>query len=211
MTRKIDPWYWCAITLFKLYFKLFHRLRIYGVDDIYRGAAFIASNHASFYDPPLISATWPEDVHFLARKLLFSNRFFGFLIRKLHAHPIHGSARDAATFKIIEDLVKDNQKVVIFPEGSRSLSGHLHSLKPGLAMLALRTNTPIIPLYIRGTFEAWPANSRWPKIGKNLDCVFGKPLFPNAYQNLEKKEAIRTMTQDVHTAIDNLRIWLESQ
>ena len=72
-------------------------------------------------------------------------------------------------------------------------------------MLALRAGCPIIPVYIHGTFEAWSRHRKWPRFGSELICVYGEPIFPEAYAHLEKKQAREEMTQEVQRSLEGLR------
>ncbi|WP_068468968.1 lysophospholipid acyltransferase family protein [Candidatus Protochlamydia phocaeensis] len=202
--------YWIVLYCAKGYFKLFHRCRIYGKQNIVPGSAILAPNHTSFFDPPLIGACCPEEVHYLARASLFRHFLFGWFLKHLNAHPVHGSAQDIYSFKIICQLLSEGKKVVIFPEGIRSEDGTLNPIKSGIAMLALRMHCPIIPIYISGTFEAWPRQRRFPKIGPPITCVFGSPILVDAYLHLNKKDAQEQLTKRVQQSIGELRNWLEA-
>jgi 1-acyl-sn-glycerol-3-phosphate acyltransferase len=191
------------------YFRLFYRFSVYGTDYPYQGKAILASNHTSFLDPPLIGGTWPEEVHFLARASLFHNPVCSWLLSHLNAHPIHGTAQDIESFRLVCKLLQEGNKVVIFPEGERSATGQLQSIKSGIAMLALRMHCPIIPVYIRGTFEAWPRQSRWPKFGTTIVCVFGRPIFSHIPPEMNKKQMQEMITKQVQRKLEELRLWLE--
>lgn len=179
--RKIAPmsWryyfvYWCA----KIYFKLFFRLKVYGTENFTRGSAIIAANHVSFFDPPILSASCPEEVHFLAKSSLFDIPIFGRFIAALNAHPVDRSASDTQTFRRLIELLSVGNKVIIFPEGERSMTGEMLPLERGLAFLASKANCRIIPAYIAGAFEAWPRERKWPKFFGKITVVFGKPILP---------------------------------
>ncbi len=191
-------------------FRLFYRCDIYGIEKPYRGGAIIAPNHASFLDPPLICAFWPEEMHFLARASLFNSRLMKWLLPKLHSHPVTGSAQDIQSMRMICQLLKGGNKVVIFPEGFRTEGGQMQPIKAGVSMLALRVGCPIIPVYINGTFEAWPKHSRWPKMNIKIACVFGKPIDSEAYQGMQKKQAQDEMAKALQLAIENLKTWYEN-
>jgi len=205
----MNIFFWFAISLFKTCFFVFYRYKVYGIQHPYRGGAIIAPNHASFLDPPLIAAAWSEETHYLARSTLFKRSWANFILRKLNAHPVNGSAQDLSSFKIICQLLNEDKKVVIFPEGVRSSDGQLQPIKTGVAMLALRTKRPIIPTYIHGTFEAWPRSNKWPHISGRVSCVFGKPIFVDSYSNLDKKQAQELLTQELSQSIKRLQIWFE--
>lgn len=189
----------------RCFFRLFYRLSIYGIEVPYQGKAILAPNHASFLDPPLIGVAWPEEVHFLARANLF--RYWGWksLLSHLNAHPVHGTAQDIESFRLICQLLGEGKKVVIFPEGERSATGELQTIKSGIGMLALRMQCPIIPVYISGTFEAWPKHNRWPKFNSSITCVFGSPIFPKFSSEMNKKQMQEALAQEVQKQLEELR------
>lgn len=197
--------------LLRKFFHLFYRLSIYGVSDPYKGKAILAPNHASFLDPPLIGGLWPEDVHFLARASLFRFTVSKNILMNLNAHPVNGTVQDIDSFRLICRLLSEGEKVVIFPEGERSETGEIQKVKSGIAMLALRMQCPIIPVYISGTFEAWPKHSRWPKFGKCIQCVFGNPIFPESFPEMNKKQIQLKMTEQIELQWDEMRLWLGQQ
>ncbi len=158
------------------FFKLLYRHKIYGLKNVPPGAAILAANHVSFYDPPILSTSTPYEVHFLARKTLFDSIVLGPLIRRLNAHPVSGKAQDVAVFKTIVRLMKEGKKVIIFPEGKRSLNGTLQPIKPGISLLISRTGAAVVPAYLHGTFEVWPSGKKFPKLFGKTACVFGKPM-----------------------------------
>jgi 1-acyl-sn-glycerol-3-phosphate acyltransferase len=196
--------------LFRFCFYSFYRYRIYGCENPYQGAAIIAPNHISFLDPPLISAAWPEDTHFLAKASLFQSAWGAWLFPRLNTHPVQGSEQNLDTFRMICQLLKQGKKVVIFPEGQRSATGKLQALKSGASMLALRMHCPIIPTYIVGTYDAWPRNQRWPRLNARVSCVFGQPIFPHDPAHQTKKAAQEELSLQVQKKIEALRAWYEA-
>lgn len=208
----MNIFYRLAVYFLRGYFSLFYRYRVYGIESIPSGAAIIAPNHHSFLDPPLLAALWPErEIHFLARTSLFSYFPLGVLLRNLNTHPVEGTAQDIASIKLVYKLLSNKQKVVIFPEGIRSTDGNLQPIKMGVAMLALKARCPIIPVYIKGTFESWPRGQAWPSIGRTLEIAIGQPLDIEAYQRLEKKQAQKALTERLRIALENLKKGLEEK
>jgi len=198
----------CAI--FKAYFRIFYRHKVYGQKHVISGKAIIAPNHTSFLDPPLIAISWPEEVSFLARKTLFSSSLFASLIHRLNAYPVSGTAQDLSSFKLISQLLQENKKVVIFPEGVRSLDGNISSIKSGVGMLAMRNQCPIIPVYIHGCYEIWNRTRRFPKLFGKTACVFGSPVDWKQFNHLEKKKAQEMIGENVRSAIQGLKAWYEA-
>jgi 1-acyl-sn-glycerol-3-phosphate acyltransferase len=203
--------YWTVLWLTKWYFKIFFRHRVYGLEhSFYQGGAILAANHSSFFDPPIVAISWPQEVHFLARETLFSHFLFGSLIRALNAHPVSGNASDVSTFKMICELLKKDKKVVLFPEGTRSLDGTLSTIKPGIGLLISRTNSAIIPAYIHGSYTAWNRRSRLPRLWGKTACVFGTPLLWKEFAHLDKKEAHQALATRLTQAILDLKNWYDS-
>ncbi len=194
---------WC-------FFKLFYRHKIYGHEHFYKDAAIIAGNHSSFYDPPILAISWPEEVHFLARESLFKNRFFGGLIRKLNAHPVSGDPSDIGVFKLICGLLADGKKIILFPEGKRGDTDQLQELKPGIAMLVSRSKSAVIPAYIHGTFSIFSHFRKFPKLWGHTACVYGTPILWSQFAHLDKKEAQKALTEKLSESINALRAWYES-
>lgn len=201
----MKPFFRFTTLLLWIFFHLFYRCKIYGTKNPIRGSAIIAPNHTSFFDPPIIGMAWPEETHFLARASLFKPFYMGWLLRSLNSHPVEGSSQDIQSFKILCRLLSEGKKVVIFPEGERSHDGELLTIKSGVAMLALRMKSPIIPTYIEGAYEAWPRDSRFPKLGSKITCIFGEPIPIEPYLGMPKKEAQEAISKRVQEEIIKLK------
>lgn len=197
--------YYCA----KLFFKLFYGLRIYGLSHFRAGAAIIAANHASFYDPPVISVSCPQEVHFLARESLFRIPILGRMIRSLNSHPVARDASDVQTFKQLIQLLQHGKKVILFPEGQRSWDGQLLPLEKGLAFLVYKARCGVLPVYVSGTFAAWKRGVKFPKLFGKISCVFGSPIEWEEFEGLDKREAMERITQRTAEAIRSLKEWLK--
>jgi len=201
--------YWLVYSFARLFFKIFFRLRVFGVNHFRSGAGIIAGNHCSNYDPPVLSISCPEEVHFLAKKSLFRVPFLGKLIRILNSHPIAGDSADTKTLKQVLLFLQQNKKVLLFPEGSRSLDGNLQPLQRGLSFIVKKAQCPIFPCYIEGTFSAWPVNRRFPKLFGKISCVFGSPIEWRNFEGLEKKEMDKQITERTAESLKQLKKWLE--
>lgn len=201
----MNLFYWCTLYVVKAFFFLFYRHRVFGLQNVPKGAAILAPNHVSYYDPPIVAISIPEEISFLARDTLFDSWILGPIMRWLNTYPVSGSASDLGSFKTICKLLNEGKKVVIFPEGERSWEGRLNPLQQGVAMLAFRCNCPIIPVYIKGAYEAFP-RGKVPKLWGRTSCAFGEPLYPATYADLDKKSAQSAMTQDLEKALQDLQL-----
>ncbi|OGF97643.1 MAG: hypothetical protein A2Z06_01185 [Candidatus Glassbacteria bacterium RBG_16_58_8] len=142
------------------------------------GPIILASNHRSYFDPPLIGISVDREVHFMAKSELFSFRPFGRLIASLNAHPVRRGQKDSAAVDEMVELLKRGEAVVIFPEGTRQRGrGGVGRAKSGVARLALSTGAPIMTVYIRGSREKWKALFRL----KPVRVYFGRVIEPETY------------------------------
>lgn len=178
--------------------KILFRLKVYGKENVnkVKGAAIFAPNHASFLDPPLSAVASPRPLQFFARHTLFRNRFFGTLITHLNAIPVHREAPEIGEFKALLKLLKQDKLVLLFPEGTRTMSGEHQEAKSGLGFIALKARVPIIPVYIHGSYEAWPKEARFPRFTK-ISITIGEPISLDHWLN--KKS---TDKKDYHEIVD---------
>jgi len=121
------------------------------------GGLVIASNHVSFWDPPLVGAAILREAHFLAKEELFSTPLLGPLIRSVNAIPIRRGMADLSGMSRAIAAMKGGGALLMFPEGSRMRDGELHPARPGVGMMAVHADVPIVPCFISGS--NWP--SRW--------------------------------------------------
>src|SRR5438552_5797557 len=109
----------------KVLFRALYSHEVYLPEQLlYNQGAIIAANHASFLDPPLIAVSWPEPIHFLARKELFEKPLLQPIITGLNAHPL-GGTNDLSSLKLACKLLQEGKKILVFPEGTRSHDGKL--------------------------------------------------------------------------------------
>jgi cytidylate kinase len=198
--------YWMA----RCFFKLFFRLKIYGLSHFRPGAGLIAANHCSNFDPPVLSISCPEEVHFLGKESLFRIPLLGSLIRVLNTHPVARGASDIQVFKQMIHLLGEGKKLIVFPEGSRSWDGQLQPLERGLSFLAQKAQCTIYPAYLAGTFQAWRRGQKVPRLWGRMSCVFGTPIEWREFEDLPKKEATEKLTLRVEEVLRSLREWFES-
>jgi cytidylate kinase len=191
----------------KLFFKLFYRHKVYGLEHFFPGGALISSNHTSFYDPPILAISWPEEVHFLARETLFKHPLFGRFIYAINARPVKGTAKDIVVFKTICNLLSEDKKIIIFPEGTRSYENTLGEVKPGISFFVCRTQKAIVPAYIDGAYEVWNRKRKFPKLFGKTACVFGSPILSTDFDHLDKKETEQAIAIALQQKIQALRQW----
>lgn len=127
------------------------------------GGLVIASNHISFWDPPLIGSALPRECHFLAKEELFATPLLGPVIHSLNAIPIRRGLADLSGMSRAIEVLKRGEALLMFPEGSRMRDGELHPARPGVGMMAVSADVPILPCFISGSGRPgkwWNRSSR---------------------------------------------------
>ena len=117
--------------------------------------AVLVANHMSMADVFLLIATLPPQVHFVAKKSLFSLPWFGQLLHVAGFIPIDRSNRQRAIASLEQAArrIRDGYPVLVFAEGTRSRDGRLQPFKKGAFHLALRAEVPVMPIAVSGTWS----------------------------------------------------------
>lgn len=187
--------YWMGRTSYLLLFKLLWRLEVRGQENIPKqGGVLFAANHMSYADPPLVAVGSNRTLYFFAKEELFRIPIFGWLIKQTNAFPVKRYEHDIGAFKRAQQLLENGQVVLLFPEGRRSKTGVMGKAKPGVGMLAYKTNVPVVPVYI--------SNSNQLKQFKKVKVTFGPPIYPAPLEN--EKEQYQFFSDAVMDSIANL-------
>lgn len=189
-------------------FRLFYRMKITGEENIPLNSGIMyMSNHASYLDPPLLSAmSWKRQLNFMARDTLFKNPFFGGFIRAVGAIPIKRGTVDRKSWGALIDRIAEGGAVVFFPEGTRTPDGEMREGKPGTGMLIHASRAKVLPAYIKGSYEAWPKGRALPRLFKTIEVHYGKPMSFDAYFDKEgSREVYEEITKLVTDEIRKIR------
>ncbi|QBG46942.1 1-acyl-sn-glycerol-3-phosphate acyltransferase [Verrucomicrobia bacterium S94] len=177
--------YQASTRVFKLFLLIWHRLRIRGAENIPdRGGVLLASNHASFLDPPVVGVGYRgRPVHFMARDTLWNSKFGSWWMDHVGCIPVSRGTGDIKALKLTIKALKEGKAVSMFPEGTRTEDGELQEAKGGIGFIIEKSGCVVVPAYIDGTFEAYPKGARFIKPRK-LTVTYGKPITQEEFKAL---------------------------
>lgn len=155
---------------------MYCRWRVYTPENVpARGPVILASNHASFLDPPLIGSAVQREINYLARESLFRFPGIGWLLRTVNAVPVDREGGGAAGLRVILDRLLKGGAIILFPEGTRTRTGELQPAKSGIGLTVIKSNAPVVPVRVFGTFEAFGRRHCFPRPVK-VAVKFGTPI-----------------------------------
>ena len=178
--RSIRFYKFIRSVLFSFY-KVFFGFKCYGFDRVpspedNRGV-ILAPNHSSFLDPPVLGISLKRPVTYLAKEYLFRAFFIGFVLRKVGAFPILTRTDDFRSIRGLLRILSQGECIVVFPEGTRSPQGEFQEPEPGLGFLAIKSKAWVVPVYIEGTYEAFPRHAKFFK-PHPVKVYYGVPFIP---------------------------------
>ena len=155
----------------RLYFfiaRVFFFMRIEGRENVPQGQSVILmGNHKSALDPLTLAMCVPDrELHFMGKKELFENKFLRWAFTKMHGFPVDRGNMDMGAIRTAMNVIKNGDTLGIFPEGTRSKTGHMLPLLGGASLLALKSGCAVVPVYIEGRY----------RIFRPMRAIVGKPV-----------------------------------
>jgi len=166
--------------------------RLLSLDES-QNALFVA-NHHSHLDTSLLLTSIPLPwrhrlVVGAASEVFFNNRAKATMSAlSMGAFPIDRSTTGRAAADQAAEIIEAGNSLLIYPEGGRSPDGWGQPFKGGAAYLAIRTNVPIVPIYLAGTGKIWRKGQRLPK-PSTTTVIFGDPIWPAEGENTRRLNA----------------------
>ena len=154
--------YTVGCNLFRAYFRLFHKFRVYGRDLCpAKGPLIIVANHCSHLDPPLIAVAYRfRRLRFMAKRELWKGKFLSWYLTSIGSIAVErGGGGRAAIDSAVEDT-RNGACLGMFPEGTRSKDGEFGRSRSGVVVIASRVRAPLLPVYIDGTYESLPTAAK---------------------------------------------------
>ncbi|MGQ3385320.1 lysophospholipid acyltransferase family protein [Glutamicibacter sp. TV12E] len=192
--------------------RIFFRVDLQGINNVPgAGAAILASNHLSVSDSVFLPAMLERPVIFLAKDEYFNGRglkgrITAWFFRNINQLPMDrsGGQKSAASLASAKRALDEGKILGIYPEGTRSPDGRLYRAKLGVAILALESGAPVIPVAMIGTEKVQPIGQGLPHPGK-IGIKIGEPLH---FEHLAGKhgdpQALRACADEIRQAINAL-------
>lgn len=143
-----------------------------------KGPLIIAANHVSNWDPVIVAVSLKRPVYFMAKAELFENPLLSILFNGVHAFPVKRGSADRNAIRKAMDILEQGKVLGIFPEGVRKKVNPDASVHAGVAMLALKTGAPVVPVACIGTEAGFPLGWLRPFMVR-----VGKPINMDAYRD----------------------------
>ncbi|XLQ11066.1 MAG: 1-acyl-sn-glycerol-3-phosphate acyltransferase [cyanobacterium endosymbiont of Epithemia adnata isolate EadnSB Bon19] len=138
-------------------FYTYFRGKIYGLENVPRKhPLIIVSNHASYFDPPILGSGVGRPVAYMAKQELFEIPLLKEGIKLYGAYPVKRSSGDRGAIRAALNALKEGWIVGIFLEGTRTTDGRIHDPKLGAAMIAAKAQLPLLPVCLWGTHKILP-------------------------------------------------------
>jgi len=167
------------------------RLSLYGLSNVPgKGPLILAPNHLDWTDIPLIPLHIPRKVVYMAKEEWFRGKI-AWLIRFLGAFPVRRGEADRQALRAAEEQLKQGKILGIFPEGTRSRSHTMAKGHAGMAMIALRTGVPVMPVAI------WGSEKALKEFRPRVTIRYGEPV-------ILKPKGIKITRQDIDDATDQV-------
>jgi 1-acyl-sn-glycerol-3-phosphate acyltransferase len=138
---------------------------------------------------------------YMAKSELFRNKAFAWLIRRLGAFPVRQGAGDVGAVKETISRLQEGRMLNIFPEGSRTETGELGPMLPGVALIVRRAGVPVVPAAIDGSYQAWPKGQKYFH-PHPIRIVYGPPI---DMTGLKSDQVVRKIDAAIRTLFERLK------
>jgi 1-acyl-sn-glycerol-3-phosphate acyltransferase len=177
--------------------------RIYNLEHVpARGPFILASNHISYFDPPLVGAWIRRELAFFAKKELFDSPIMGPIVSRLNSLPVRRGTIDRHALAAALEKLAGGCPLTVFPEGTRSRTGDFLPVKPGIGLLARKAEVDVVPAFIHGSNRLKDCLLR----REQLSVTYGPPI-PSAWiaDQPDSKEGYLAIAREVMSRIARIK------
>lgn len=176
-----------AIVVVRTYLRIFMGLKVHGLENVPKsGAAVVACNHVSSWDPPVVGVAINRKLEFMAKKELFEKPFVAAILRGLRAFPVDRGRNDIGAIKEALRRLEAGRVLGIFIQGTRN-EGDAAALD-GAAYLAHRSGAVVVPTAI------------W-REGRTFHVRFGEVIAPRGTQKADMKQLTSRLESEIKALV----------
>lgn len=192
-----NKWYSVLYAILWLFIFPFHPIRCVGREHLPEGGALLCGNHTTASDPFCVVfavGRYPQ-CRVMAKEELMKIPLVGFLLKKAGIIGVKRGKADVGAAKETIKALKNGEKLLLFPEGTRIAEGEVSSAHNGAALFATRTGVPVVPIYI-------PRKKRWFRF---TTVVFGEPYVPKYEGRRPTPEDYDRIAEEIMERINALK------
>ena len=190
-----NPIYHITRTLCRCALHAFFPLKILHQEKlIEEGPCVVVANHQSFLDPPLVGTLYHNPIYFLARKTLFDPPFMKQFMPFSNSIPVDQEAPNPSSILQVIRTVRNGNRLLIFPEGTRCSDNQIHDAMPGIGLILSKLpNIPVQPVRIEGAYDCLPIHSSKLRF-RPITLSVGDPIYFSP-------EELKVKGREAHLAI----------
>ncbi len=179
-----------VIYAFKLFSFLYFRVKPKGTSKIPESPVIFVPNHQSYFDSFFIASFLRrrllKKTYFYAKEKHFRQAWLKFFASRNNIIIVDVNKELKESIQKMAEVLKQKKNLIIFPEGTRSKTGNLGDFKKTFAILSRELNVPVVPVMIKGAYEALPTGSKFPRPWKKIRVEFLDPVYPglHTYESL---------------------------
>ena len=187
--KRMDRCYRFLYVIVGLYFKLIHPVRAVGRENIPEGPAVICPNHTTAGDPFYVVFAFGRrwTMRAMAKVEIMRVPFIGWILGKAGVFGVDRGATDVKAVRTAMKFLKEGDKLLMFPEGTRVRGDEDVEAKVGAALFATRTGVPLLPVYIQRKKKRFRRNT----------VVIGEPYKPEFEGRKPSEEELKAMAREL--------------
>ncbi len=177
-------------------------VKIINANKFVEGKGIYVCNHFSMLDPvPFVTELFENNFNALMKEESMNLPIIGKILPKIGTIPIKREETDLRAIKKCMAILKNNEPLIIFPEGTRNKTGNneLLEFKDGVAMFALKTKSPIIPMVYLKPIKTF----------RKTYLLIGNPIYLDEYFDTNIKDVRGIVTDSLKLTMQNMIIELE--